>query len=536
MAVDPSLPKKAIAIKDYPVASSFFACIFLYLICFIYLFKTKTEYSAWFVSFFLNLIFPVTMLVAVFDYLSKSFSEASDVPIYYRYFTGTVIITILFEFVAIILTILAETNEKKLNALSNTNTDEKQQIHQNGNVVVQLLDKIKILFVTTSMVLIGLFANFFAEGVFDPVRMDDYKAIQDALGMFMKAVNYFEDRWQYLVSFEFNPLFKAFIVYAAGFLLTFFGIFVRLDKHAEPNKEGLPIRGFQIVNLPKIFTDNAKTNIFAISGFFLGLMIAIFLFIGTTIIALKTQFTDNAWFKYAFTSIPIISIITFLVIFLGGTASSNNFVKEIDAKNITYTVLMFVFALLGTPLVYSIFEMLSYITGQKMTSTFFNYAPQFFKLRMGWDISSSGLVMTILAIIFIGLWVGMVGGGITNGWMSNMEDRSFNMVLVVLICMAVGSFFALSTRFRMFASAIGLTLFLIQMVTKWIGPIAALGMSTAQLTLASNAANAIGKMTDDIKINYDANLEIPPLPRQKKIEPKGRLNMFDIQKAVKGEQ
>jgi hypothetical protein len=404
-----------------------------------------------------------------------------------------------------------------------------------------------------------MFANFFSENHFDEKdpKSSDYKAIQDLLGLFMKAVNYLEDKWQYFINSDkeketnrFSPFFKAFIMYCIGFLVTFFGIFVKLDKHPYINKEGLPIQDFTIVNLPRIFSHNDGANTYALAGFFLGLMAFVIIFFGTVTMALKQQnvpgsrFQGITWLKYLSLSFPIITIGVCLIYFFGG----GNFVKMADARTTIYTILMFLFALLGTSLVYCVFEALSYIFGPSntMTASLFSFWPRFIKIHTGFDIGSgSNLVTIILSIIFIGLWVGMAAGGASNSWISQMEstdpnsqgDRPFNMVVVIIICMAVGTLMAMSTRFRVFASAVGFLLFLAQMITKWLGPITVLGISTAQLTLSSKAANATNQLTDDINIKFDLGLErkrlpFPSIPNTKRREMK-QINLFDIQKAIK---
>ena len=71
--------------------------IVLYVISFIFLFQQKTEYLAWIFSFMINIIFPLIWVGDVMEYPFNS---------YKGYLLGCISIAIIFEFTALLMTII----------------------------------------------------------------------------------------------------------------------------------------------------------------------------------------------------------------------------------------------------------------------------------------------------------------------------------------------------------------------------------------------------------------------------------------------
>jgi hypothetical protein len=104
--------------EDYSITSIFISCVFLYLVCLVYLFRAKTQTYAWLLGFFLNLVFPTTMLFVVLDLVNSGQSGGVNSS-YNKYLSGCVLISVIFEFVSLILTLIAQYGEDKLEKIIN---------------------------------------------------------------------------------------------------------------------------------------------------------------------------------------------------------------------------------------------------------------------------------------------------------------------------------------------------------------------------------------------------------------------------------
>ena len=75
----------------------FVMMIALYVVDFVYLFQSKTEYLAWVFAFILNILFPISWAMDVMKYPRSS---------YKYYLTGCIFVGIILEFTALLITLI----------------------------------------------------------------------------------------------------------------------------------------------------------------------------------------------------------------------------------------------------------------------------------------------------------------------------------------------------------------------------------------------------------------------------------------------
>ena len=293
-----------------------------------------------------------------------------------------------------------------------------------------------------------------------------------------------DNGWLYYMNkISTTPLIKAFSMYCVIFIVIFFGVFVRIPPGVSRNpSEFARMERFNIINMESPFPAKFERNIddyrcLAISFF---CMILIFIF---------------ALFMYLFklpkvflqAGVPLGSIL-FIACLFGDR--KNAFPTSYSVKNLIFFLLSVLFGLTGTPVVLSILQLL-------MDAGLFT---SLYRIFMGFwkgfnrdklvnykfpPTLNEGSSLTVLSgIIFIILTFTIYGLGLGNKWLDNADGKSFMMFLVVLICMSISLFMALSTSFPILSSLFTFFHKIAQIVLLFIAPLAIFLFAIVQFALS----------------------------------------------------
>jgi hypothetical protein len=99
----------------------FVTMVALYIVDFVYLFQYKTEYLAWIFAFIMNIILPISWALEVMKYPTST---------YKYYLTGCLMVGILLEFVALLITLMTNSIiQKRI-----TDFEIKRRLEQSGDM------------------------------------------------------------------------------------------------------------------------------------------------------------------------------------------------------------------------------------------------------------------------------------------------------------------------------------------------------------------------------------------------------------------
>jgi hypothetical protein len=252
---------------------SFLSWIGLYIVCFVYLFQSNTEYLAWIFSLIVNVLFPITWMMDVMEY---------PISNYKIYMLGCVIVGFIIELVALIITLITNSKvqsniKKNQNDKDRENTDsgENKTIYDEFNnffsgLLAEIIsfpywftsywrgnkntstkfaktdfyvnsrigffnEIIKKLFTTTAVLSIAVVANYFLDEV--NIEHDRKENPHSEMGsnihwwisLVPVKVEQFDVFWQKIIAaIGMDPFFKFFCLFCIGFCSFFFGIFIRL--------------------------------------------------------------------------------------------------------------------------------------------------------------------------------------------------------------------------------------------------------------------------------------------------------------------
>lgn len=548
--------------------------IVLYVISFIFLFQQKTEYLAWIFSFMINIIFPLIWVGDVMEYPFNS---------YKGYLLGCISIAIIFEFTALLMTIITnsiiqeriETYEKNkrieksgeledsfppnntiyekivnnvsgtiaeivsmnywlsayFNSSKNVSKNNKPQTSYHVADEIQKNNKInKILYTTTAVLMIGSITNYFLDQVdyeIDkglPSRSNLGSNIHWWLNLIPKKLEQFGGIWQKIVNMiPIDPFIKFIFLFCAGFCFFMFSFFVRIFPNYQEindpylNSEG--IKGyvlstkFDVVNFPDIYNDDmGEINFQLLVSFFFGLMIFIIIPFIAMIFNLKSVVSFVLLENPSATSILAYLgwISLFIVPFLSGMSSPGGTGRNNPTtNNFLMAIIGFLFALLGTPVWFMIFEFFSRLINR----------PLLRYLKQGWEnVSDEGILGSIvknlpfsgekpysysfvmlLFIIFpfLGLWFGIMGAGIEQNWLADGGNgKIIKFIIIFIISMIIGWAFAFSSYFNILSMFLNMAIVPTKMVLFVLAPITILALSITQIVLADKSHKVLGKMSD----------------------------------------
>ena len=261
------------------------------------------------------------------------------------------------------------------------------------------------------------------------------------------------------------------------------GVYLEYNNKIKPR----PIKSREVYvrYLPNSFTPDSYSNLDmkGLLSFFLTLLICILLIPTLYFLHLITNYFNSSLTFLNPVSSPLkltlILVITYLLSFLlffFYFPSENNLL-------FIYILITFTFAVLAAPLALMILELFSTLCFQISLS----------QTRWGWYI--------LIGLLF-SIWLGTV---LNSGYIFSTDNKInkidsnasvLQLITVLLIAMTVGWFFGLSFFFDTTTFLFVLVFTPMKYVFKIVGPITILGLTIAQVILASKTANSFGKTTD----------------------------------------
>ena len=509
-------------------------CIVLYCISFKYLFENKnTEYVVYVFVFIINCVFPFLWIGDFRNIVSLVNSPLLN------YKSTCIAIGSIIVFVALFLVLLTNEYVRKQKESNRTNTDDTQikNLDVKGDNVKEYKDKvILIVFISFIVILWSMVGETFSnsESIFSSfVRndtLDKYKSnFVKLLGWLLDQPYYFAENLDKTVhsffdKFNMHPLPKIFAVYSVTFIVVFFGAFVRIPQHPEKIKNR--IDRFNIVNMTPVFTEQFERNykqyrdftMFSIC-FIISAVFGYLVHLPRNMIGINTSRVLTA----------VGSIITFSVFFAKGVH------YDIEkTKKLVMAVLCIIFAVLGTPVVYGIFQMFMKFQGfnaliqiilavllfipqifinifNKITNTdnfnLFGYVRDYINTS---NIKTGNMYHIVMnVIIFLVLFVGIFVDSITEtsvkdhttkitNFLNNDNEeikeiksvkwfynkKSLMMFAVILITMAISLFAAFTSYYNGFSILYTVLKTLMEIVVVYPAPIASVGISIVMLVFS----------------------------------------------------
>ena len=199
----------------------------------------------------------------------------------------------------------------------------------------------------------------------------------------------------------------------------------------------------------------------------------------------------------------------FLILYFGNLGSSKNDKSAGNKTSQNYILfcLCFIFSLLGTPVVFMVFELLGRILGVSfagdLKSYFFPNSTTnvcemgMFPLGCQWRVIIS---VVLLAASFLGLLFGIFAYGTSFGkpdtqstWMNgNGNSSQVKIFVITILSIMVGWFFALHLKFNMFSFVYESVIQPARFTLFFLAPITVLGLAITQVVIASISAKLVG--------------------------------------------
>ena len=413
----------------------------------------------------------------------------------------------------------------------NTSKKNKNQTSYHVADEIQKNNKInKILYTTTAVLIIGSISNYFVDQVdyeIDkglPSRSTLGSNIHWWLNLIPNKLEQLGGFWQKIVNMiPIDPFIKFIFLFCAGFCFFMFSFFVRIFPNYREiddpylNSEGVKgyvlSTSFDVVDFPDIFNDDiGEVNFQILISFFFGLMIFIIIPFIAMIFNLKSVVSFVLLENPSATSILAYLgwISLFIIPFLSGISSPGGTGRNNPTINKFLMVIIgFLFALLGTPVWFMIFEFFSRFINR----------PLLRYLKQGWEnVSDEGILESIIRNLpfsgekpysysfvmllfiifpFLGLWFGIMGAGIEQNWLADGGNgKIIKFIIIFIISMVIGWFFAFSSYFNILTIILDMAIVPIKMVLFVLAPITILALSITQIVLADKSQKVIGKMAD----------------------------------------
>ena len=185
-------------------------------------------------------------------------------------------------------------------------------------------------------------------------------------------------------------------------------------------------------------------------------------------------------------------------------------VTNTNMNNLLMAIIGFLFALLGTPVLFMVFEFLMRFGGEPLSRY----------VKRGWNDRSDenwllsfisnlpftngrnfsdpyNWIVLFIAFTFFGLWFGIMGSGIKDNWLDNGGNgKIIKFIMIFLISMIVGWGAAFLPYFNVISILINIGLVPVKMVTFILAPITVLALSITQLALVDKAKKVVGSLSD----------------------------------------
>ena len=389
----------------------------------------------------------------------------------------------------------------------------------------------KKLYTTTAVLIIASVSSYFVnqtnyeieKGY--PPKSTLGNNIQWWLSLIPQKIEDAENLWKnVLTSISIDPFIRFFFLFCGGFSAFFFS-FVRISPiFSEITDEYIKEQGlkgyvfstnFDTITFPDIYNQSAgPVNFQLLVAFFFGiLMFIIFPFLATIFnIKSVTSFVllENPSILTIILYVGWLSL--FILPFIHGISNPVKLgVTNTNTNNLLIVIIGFLFAVLGTPVLFMVFEFLMRLFGQPLSRY----------LKQGWwyDIKDDNLltsvinnlpftsgrafsdpynwIMIFITFTFFGLWAGIMVYGIKDNWLVNGGNgKTIKFIMIFLISMITGWILAFSPYLNIISILINIALVPIKIVIFIFAPIAILALSITQFVLALKAKKAIGIESD----------------------------------------
>jgi hypothetical protein len=480
--------------------------IILYIISFKYLFENKnTEYSAYIFLFILNSISPFLWIEdfrRILNGLNINPLKNPNKNLLMTLKSFSMGISSILVFISFLLVITTNERIRKM----------KMKIEGDGNNISDLdvkfidykeyKDKvILITFVSIIVIMWAMIGETFSSSntMFSSFNKDEFfKNVPLAESGFIKIIKWLLDQpyaiiqniEQYIHNFsskiKLEPMVKMVATYCVTFIVTFFGLFVRIPKRPEEIKNKMD--RFKVINMSNVFTPvfyRRFEQYKHLSLFTWGTIIS--LFIGWILyyfrVYILSDLTGN-WKNGAIGFYGLLIVGVFAGLFCGGKKLG---VQE--TKVLVMSVLAFMMAVLGTPVVTGLLSILNKVS-YGLIGLIWNKLLTFGKST---DDSTPTFGLSILSFIaiFVGVMISSTKRIVTNPWDRKLKPdksgkatnrvkntdirwidhpKSMRLFMVVLVCMLISLVLALSMNYKIFTHIYTLIKSLLEMTVVYIAP------------------------------------------------------------------
>ena len=480
--------------------------IILYIISFKYLFENKnTEYSAYIFLFILNSISPFLWIEdfrRILNGLSINPLKNPSKNLLMTLKSFSMGISSILVFISFLLVITTNERIRKM----------KMKMEGDGNNIsdldVKFIDNkerkdkvILISFVSIIVIIWTMLGETFSSSntIFSSFNKDEFSR-QLPLGEsgFVKIIRWLLDQpyaiiqniEQYIHNFSskinLEPMIKMAVAYCVSFIITFFGLFVRIPKHSEEIKNKMD--RFKVINMSNVFTpvfyrrfEQYKHLSLFTWGTIISLFIGWIFYLGRGYILSDLT---GIWKNGAIGIYGILVVGIFSGIFGGGAKLG---VQE--TKVLVMSVLAFIVAIIGTPVVTGLLSILNKASYGFIANLFSSENKEI----MNKSISTPTFILSIISFcaIFFGIMISSSKRNITysldrklktnkkgkpTNTVKNTDIRwvdhpkSMKLFVVVLICMLISLILALSMNYKIFTHIYTLIKSLLEMTVVYIAP------------------------------------------------------------------
>jgi hypothetical protein len=450
--------------------------IILYIISFKFLFQDKsTEYITSIFLFILNSVFPFLWIE---DF--RQFYTLTGSPLI-KYKGWGLGISSIFVFIGMLLILITNERVRKEKVNKSDEDNTVKDLHLKDDPTKEYKDKvIKITFVTVVVMMWAMVGETFSSSNGSFASFDKYKLYKDhssEISDFVTIIKWLLDQpyeictnidkliHQFTHRIPMPPLVKCFATYCVVFIVSFFGLFVRIPHHPEVIKHKMD--GIEIVNMTNVFTPLFHRNYQQYRDFCLFVWGAIV----SGVFMWSLSYIPNGTISPTLTK-----LINLLVI--GGSFGSIFGVRHLfdlnKTKQLVISILALIFAIVGTPVVLGLLKFLfkfgigKVIMGIVLTLIFLILKP-LLKINMNVNEKIDGTFESIKDALEVGIGktnylfpLSMVVGlslfstimvdstttTTSKKWMYN--NKSLKLFIVVLVCMTISLFLSLSVEYNIF--------------------------------------------------------------------------------------
>lgn len=511
--------------------------IILYIISFKYLFENKnTEYSAYIFLFILNSISPFLWIEdfrRILNGLNINPLKNPNKNLLMTLKSFSMGISSIFVFISFLLVITTNERIRKM----------KMKMEGEGNNISDLdvkfidykeyKDKvILITFVSIIVIIWAMLGETFSSSntMFSSFNKDEFfEEIPLAESGFTKIIKWLLDQpyaiiqniEQYIHNFsskiKLEPMIKMVATYCVTFIVTFFGLFVRIPKRPEEIKNKMD--RFKVINMSNVFTPvfyRQYNQYKHLSLFTWGTIISLFIgwFFYYIRVFILSDLT-NYWKSGAIGIYGILVVGVFAGLFGVGAK-----LEVQETKVLVMSVLAFMMAVLGTPVVTGLFSILNKVS-YGLIANIYNRKN---KTNVNKSISTPTFKLSIISFIgiFFGVMISSTTKIVTNpldrklktnkigrptNTVTNTDIRwvdhpkSMRLFNVVLVCMLISLVLALSMNYKIFTHIYTLIKSLLEMTVVYIAPFGIIAIAIMNFVFSKkNHDKILNRIPTDTKL------------------------------------